>query len=251
MTSPPGSERLWVVPELGPSLGRLVDPPPSPPGALRVALDDIRLDLVTGVFDLAGAARSFAAAGDHDGAIASLGRVAWLGLWEKAVGATATRIAAEANAGLRLASEESRYPVRRLDRMALTDEDIRAIGARLGSGGAPFVAALDTVEQAVRVTGSVRGRGEAGAQAWRGALGAAARRLESAWLALEDAARIEQERWAAEIARVRSWRRPTWPVWLVTAVVVGAALYLGLVLGGYLPVPPALTGLAAFWWSQL
>ena len=30
----------------------------------------------------------------------------------------------------------------------------------------------------------------------------------------------EQERWAAEIATVRAWRRPTWPVWLITAVLV-------------------------------
>jgi len=40
-------------------------------------------------------------------------------------------------------------------------------------------------------------------------------------------------------------------VWLVTAVVVGGAVYLGLVLGGYLPVPPALQGLATLVWSRL
>jgi hypothetical protein len=247
----PGSERLWVVPELGPSLGRLVDPPASPRGALRVSLDDIRLDLVTGVFDLAGAGRSFAAAGDHDGAVASLGRVAWLGLWEQAVAATASRIAAEANAGLRLAAAESRLPERRLHPLALTGEDTRAIGARLGSGGAPFVAALDALEQTVHATGSTRGRGPAGVQAWQTALGTVARRLESAWLALDAAARVEQERWASEIARVRAWHRPLWPVWLVTALVLAAATYLGLVLGGYLPVPAPLAGLAAFWWARL
>ena len=113
MTSAPGSEQLWVVPELGPSLGRLVDPPAAPRGALRVSLDDIRLALVTGVFDLAAAGRSFAATGDHESAVASLGRVAWLGLWEHAVETAAERIAGEANAGLRLAAEESRFPRRR------------------------------------------------------------------------------------------------------------------------------------------
>ena len=243
------SEELWVVPELGPSLGRLVDPLPAPRGALRVPLDDIRLDLVSGVFDLAGAARSFAAAGDHAGAIASLGRVAWLGLWEKAAATAAARIVTETNAGLRLAADESRFSRRRLRRLMLGDDDTRAIGARLGSGGAPFVAALDALEQAVHGTGTSRGRGTAGAQAWQAALGAAARRLESAWLALEDAARLEQERWAAEIARVRAWRRPTWPIWLVTGIVVAAAGYLGLVLGGYLPVPPNLERFATFWWT--
>ena len=33
------------------------------------------------------------------------------------------------------------------------------------------------------------------------------------------------------------------------AVVVGAAAYVGLVLGGYLSVPPALEGLAEWWWT--
>jgi len=247
----PGSEQFWIVPELGPSLGRLVDPPPAARGALRVSLEDIRLGLVTGVFDLAAAGRSFAAAGDHGSAVASLGRVAWLGLWEHAVETAAERIAGEANAGIRLAAEESRFPRRRLARLALTDDDARAIGARLGSGGVQFVAALDQLELAVHTMGSARGRGAAGAQAWQAALATAARRLESAWLALEAGARREQEHWASEIARVRAWRRPTWPLWLLTAIVAGAATYLGLVLGGYLPVPPPLEGLAAFWWARL
>jgi hypothetical protein len=240
-----GPTQRWLVPELGPSLGRLVDPPPAPRGALRVSLDDVRLGLVTGVFELASAGRSFAEAGDHDGAVSSLGRVAWLSLWENAVEAAAARIAGEANAGLRLAAEESRFPGRRLARLALIDDDTRAIGARLGSGGAPFVAALDQLERAGRATGVD------GAQAWGESLGAAARRLESAWLALETAARVEQERWSAEIAGVRAWRRPTWPVWLLTMVVVGGAVYLGLVLGGFLPVPGPLRSLAAFWWARL
>jgi hypothetical protein len=70
-------------------------------------------------------------------------------------------------------------------------------------------------------------------------------------MALEDMSRAEQARWAAEVSEVRTWHRPTWPVWLVTAVVVGGAVYLGLVLGGYLPVPPALQGLATLVWSRL
>ena len=251
MTVAPGSEQLWIVPELGPSLGRLVDPPAAPRGALRVSLDDIRLALVTGVFDLAAAGRSFAAAGDHESAVASLGRVAWLGLWEHAVETAAVRIADEANHGFRLAAEESRFPRGRRERLALSDEDARAISARLGSGGVQFVAALDQLELAVHTTGSARGRGAAGAEAWQAALATAARRLESAWLALDAGARREQEHWASEIARVRAWRRPTWPLWLLTAVVAGAATYLGLVLGGYLPVPPPLEGLAAFWWARL
>jgi hypothetical protein len=238
------------IPELGPSLGRLVDPPPAPLGALRVPLDDVRIDLVTGVFDLAGAGRSFAAAGDRDGAMASLGRVALLGLWEKAVAAAAGRIAAEANAGLKSAAEESRYPTRRLAARRLTEQDARAIAARLGSGGAPFVGSLDALEQASNQAAGARGEGSRFAE-WQAAVTAMARRLEAAWTALEEAARTEQARWAAEIEQVRRWRRPTWPIWLLSTIVVAAAVYLGLVLGGYLPVPPALQGLATLVWTRL
>ena len=48
---------------------------------------------------------------------------------------------------------------------------------------------------------------------------------------------------------MRAWRRPTWPVWTLTGVVFSGATYLGLVLGGYISVPPFLRGFAAFWWS--
>jgi hypothetical protein len=236
-----------IVPELGPSLGRLTDPGAEPgadgPG---VRLDDIRLRLVTGVFELAGAARGFAAAGDEQGAMASLSRVAWLGLWEKALASAADRITASVNTGLDVAAEESRYPRRRLEPLRLRADDTRAIAARLGRGGAPFVAALDLLEQAAR---SPSPNGDA-ARAWRDRLNAAARRLEAAWLALEVAAAEEQRHWQTDVERVRRWRRPRWPLWLISAVVVGAAAYLGLVLGGYLPVPSALEGLAQWWWAR-
>jgi hypothetical protein len=236
-----------IVPELGPSLGRLTDPG-AEPGAdgAGVRLDDIRLRLVTGVFELAGAARGFAAAGDEQGAMASLSRVAWLGLWEKALASAAERIAASVNTGLDTAAEESRYPRRRLAPLRLQADDSRAIAARLGRGGAPFVAALDLLEQTAR---GAAANGDA-THAWRDQLNAAARRLEAAWLALETAAAAEQRHWQVDVDRVRRWRRPRWPLWVLTVLVVGSAAYLGLVLGGYLPVPPALEGLAGWWWER-
>jgi hypothetical protein len=235
-----------IVPELGPSLGRLTDPgaEPASDGA-SVRLDDIRLRLVTGVFELAGAARGFAAAGDAQGAMSSLSRVAWLGLWEKTLASAAERIAASVNTGLESAAEESRFPRRRLEPLRLRPDDARAIAARLGRGGAPFVAALDLLEQTTRASAN----GDA-VRAWRDQLTAAARRLEAAWLALEAAAADEQRHWQVEVDRVRRWRRPRWPLWLITLLVLGAAAYLGLVLGGYLPVPPALEGLAGWWWAR-
>jgi hypothetical protein len=236
-----------IVPELGPSLGRLTDPGPEAGAeAAGLRLDDIRLRLVTGVFELAGAARGFAVSGDEQGAMASLSRVAWLGLWEKALASAAERITASVNTGLDVAAEESRFPRRRLEPLRLRPDDTRAIAARLGRGGAPFVAALDQLELAARGSSS---NGDA-VRAWRDQLNASARRLEAAWLALENAAAQEQRHWQVEVDRVRRWRRPRGPLWLITLLVLGAAAYLGLVLGGYLPVPAALEGLAQWWWAR-
>ncbi len=242
-----------MVPELGPSLGRLSDPAGSLPdrGALGVVLEDIRLNLVTRLFDVAGAARSFAAAGDRQGAIASLGRVAWLELWERAVAAAARRMADTVNDRLRDAAAESRLPSKRLNDVLLTTEDERAIASRLGSGGASFVSALDALEQTVPAASASGARGRQGQEEWQRTLVTAARRLESAWLALISAALAEQDRWSGEIERVRAWRRPTWPLWMATLALLLVLTYLGLVLGGYLPVPGPLRGLAELWWSRL
>ena len=244
MTRPATAAETLVIPELGPSLGRLVVPADeNEAGPLGARLDDIRIRLVTNVFELAGAARAFATAGDAEGAVGSLNRLALLALFEKAVGAAAERIATTVNARLAAAAAESRYPAKRAKRLALTPGDTRAIAARLGAGGAGFVAALDAMEQA--------GRQSAGRREWQEALLLAARRLESAWLALEEAAEREQRHWQTEVTRVRAWRRPGWPLWLVTALVLGLAGYLGLLVGGYLPVPDALAGFTGWWWARL
>ncbi len=252
VTHPSAPLDTWIVPELGPSLGRLSDPPGHAPGrGLHIVFDDIRLELVTGLFDMAGAARSFAAGGDRHGAIASLGRVGWLGLWEHAVAAAAQRLAASINQRLGAAAVESRLPRKKLEAFLLSPVDVRAIASRLGSGGANFVSALDALEQTVPAAASSGQRGRIGQEEWQRALATTARRLESSWLALLAAANTEEERWGGEIARVRTWRRPVWPLWLLTGAVLAAATYLGLVLGGYVPVPPPLQGFADFWWTHL
>jgi hypothetical protein len=253
MSQTSSSSESWTVPELGPSLGRLGDPPAAPtdPGPLGLTLEDIRLDLVTRLFDIAGAARSFMAAGDRQSAVSSLGRVAWLELWEQAVASAAQRVADAVNTRMRAAAAESRLPPARLAELLLSADDVRAIEARLGSGGAGFVSALDALEHTVPAAAAPGARGRLGQEEWQVALAATARRLESAWLALLDALGREQSRWQGEIARVRAWRRPRWPLWLISAAVVLVLGYLGLVLGGYLPVPAPLRGLAELWWSRL
>ena len=60
----------------------------------------------------------------------------------------------------------------------------------------------------------------------------------------------EQRRWQSDVERIHRWHLPRWPLWLLTALVLAGALYLGLVLGGYVPVPAPLAGFAEFWWSN-
>jgi hypothetical protein len=64
-----------------------------------------------------------------------------------------------------------------------------------------------------------------------------ARRLEAAWLALEAEVEEERARWNPEIEAIAKWRPSLWPVialWLPLGVVL---VWLGLILGGYLPAP--------------
>lgn len=232
-----------AIPELGPLLGRLAEPA----GAMRsiVPLDDIRLQLVSDLFELAGAARSFADAGDYASAAQSLNRHGWLAAWERAVAAAAARVAERIEARLRSAAAESRLPARKLRRILLTDDERRGIVVRLGSGGALLVDALDEMEQSVR---ALARRGAPGAS-WRDALAVVARRLEAAWSSLERAAADEEAAWSEDVADVRAWRRPRWPLWVITLAVLGAFGWLALVLGGFIDAPSWLLPVAQWWWN--
>lgn len=233
-----------LVPELGPLLGRLSVPRGSASGL--VPLDDIRLKLVSELFDLAGAAREFAAEGDIAGAVQSLNRQGWLAAWERAVDAAAKRVAERISVRIESAGVEARLPKRKLARLRLTDEERRGIEVRLGSGGSFLVEALDALEATVREAS----RKPVPASKWRDALSGVARRLESAWLALEEAAAREEASWQQDIAEIRRWRRAQWPLWIFTLALLAGALYAGSVLGGLTPVPDALRPLAEWWWAR-
>jgi hypothetical protein len=238
---------VTALPELGPHLGRLCAL--AEPGERWVVLDDIRLDLATGVLELAAAARGF---GDDRGAVvASLRRHEWLGEWDKALTRAAERTVETIDGAFAAAAAVSRYPARRLAALRVTGDERDAISARLGAGAAPFVAALDRMDQLTAAAAHRGAAGEAAFAAWWHAVIDVARKLEAAWESLERAARAEQERWTPEIAVVRTWRRPAWPLWTVTALVVSVALGLGLVLGGYLRAPGWLRPFAELWWSKV
>lgn len=240
--------RMTTVPELGPALGRLTARPAAPAGA-GIPLDDLRLQLVTAVFEHAAAARAF---GDDPAAAASaLNRAAWLGAWEDTVAAVAARLGEHIDRQLEAAATESRLPRQQRERLPLGESDRRAIAGRLGAGSLPFLRSLDALERTIPAASAAGSRGAAGLEEWRDALLAVARRLESAWIALEDAAAHEPAVWSPAIQQVRAWRRPTWPVWTVTALVVLVAAYVGLVLGGFLPAVGPVGELAKAWWYRL
>lgn len=232
------------VPELAPSLGRLVVPRRLRPP--WVPLDDIREELVTLVLESGGEGRGAAVREERELVLEAVSRGAWAAVWERCVRRTAERLAQALDREIELAARRVRMPRRRWRRRLLTGPEQRAIAARVGTGGGPFVAALDALE---RAAARVRDASvlDKGAHAdWQEALRTAARRLEAAWLALEAEVEEERARWAPEIADVAAWRPPLWPVVVVWVPLAGALVWLGLVLGGYLPAPAWLAARLGF-----
>ncbi len=241
-----------IIPELGPALGRLVAPPPVLPGSAPpwVPVDDLRILLVSQVFDHAGDARRWAREGDRELALTTLTHTALEEVWVRTVRAVAERVAQQVNLRLAAAAAEARLPARHARRLPLEPSEVHAIAARLSQGDAGFREALGELDRALSAARSQRAAPDAVA-AWQEALLTLARRLEAAWLALEDALAREGREWDAEAEDLRRWRRAGWPLTLVGVLLFGAALYLGLVLGGYVPVPaplrPAVEALWARW----
>lgn len=218
-------------------LGRLTTPPPMAAGAAYVhaLLAPVRLALATAVMELGAEARQ----GPPAAAPARLSAEALAGLWDRAVTDAADRLAADVGARLEAAAAEARLPRRRARRVALTSPELAAMRRRLEAPAAPFREALPAL-----------GADPTAFPPWVDRLGAVLRRLDTAWGGLEEAAARELAAWDAEVAAVRRWRRPAWPMGVVTGAVVAVAGYVGLVLGGYLPAPGWLRPLAEWWWAR-
>jgi hypothetical protein len=232
------------VPELAPSLGRVIVARHR--DALWVPLDDIREELATAVLELAGEGRGAAAREDREQVLEVTGRRAWAAAWDRAVRRAAARVADALEVEIARTARQVRLPRRRLRRHLLASAEKRAIAARLGTGGAPFVAALDELDAAaVRVQGATVLDKDAHAD-WQEALRTAARRIEAAWLALEAEVEEERRRWSPEIETLARWRPALWPLAALWAPVAAALIWLGLVLGGYLPAPAWLASRLGF-----
>lgn len=242
MSAAPAVPPRPSVPELGPSLGRLIVPRRlAPPW---VPVDDVRERLATDVMTRAGAARRAAAAGDVADAARQIGPAVWQDAWEHAVRRAAERVAAAIDREIERAAWRVRMPRRRWQRWLLTSGERRAVGVRLALGGEPLGAALTQLGQtAERLRGDAA---DAAALEWQDALRLTARRLEAAWLALEAAVAAERERWAPEWADIAAWRPSLWRVVAVWAPVAAVLVWLGLLLGGYLPAPTWLAARLGF-----
>ena len=246
----PGMKLLMPlrVPELAPSLGRIIvprrllDP--------WVPVDDIREELATRVLELGGEGRS-AAARESDGdtrarVLEVTGRRAWTAAWDHAVRRAGARVADALDAEITRTARQVRLPRRRLRRHLLSNAEKRAIVARLGTGGGPFVAALDELEAAAARAGDATVLEKDAHATWQEALRTVARRLEAAWLALETEVDAERERWNPEIEALATWRPALWPIFVFWIPLAALLVWLGLILGGYASAPAWLASRLGF-----
>jgi len=248
MSSPAGRSPAPTLPELGGALGRVAGARSSPRHAV---FDTIRIALATELFQAAGRCRAHLAEGDVAAGVASLGPEQWLDTWERAVTAAGEALADRIHRAFEVAASESRMPPRLLATFVPTPPERRSLTAHLGKGTGRLDQALDKLRAAA--AGALDGDGARhdSLGVWMETVDLCARRIEAAWADLLEAADHEEVRWQREVEAVRAWRRPRWPLWVLSAAVVLVAIYLGLVAGGFLAPPAVLRPWAEFWWERL
>jgi hypothetical protein len=222
------------LPELGPYLGRLADPTRRFEDP-AVGLDQVRLDLVTELFERAAVARGFLMTGDMEGARSALDRGTWLSLWRTAA-TTASERTIETIAGrLERAARISRYPRGKLSGLLPSPEDRQVLDAKFEAAGIPLEEHL--------------AKGFPTRSGWWDGIRQAAVALEDSWEALEEEARAELRASGDSIKLIERWRPPLGPWYLALGAAILLATWLGLALGGYLPRPGWLDGLNDWFWS--
>ncbi len=236
-----GTTVILRVPELGPSLGKLVTGTGRVPGG--VDLDDLRMQLTSRIIEAAGEARRLIDANEAGAALESVGRGVWQAAWEEAAASVANRVVTRIDAHLTAEARAVRMPRRRLRRFGFGEDERGLLAKRLGTRGAPLVSALDALEIGAVKLMAPAGGGRIAEHDWQDALKLASRRLEAAWLAMEDAVEHEVSHWRNVGNEIARWRRAHWPVVLIGVSLTAAAAWLGLVLGGYIESPPWFTSL--------
>src|SRR6185436_11750335 len=185
-----------VIPELGPLLGAMVEPPD--PGALRPELEAVRIDLVSALFERARAARRRLAEGGPDEARDLLGASVWVELWNRAAEQASTGFKGAIERELREAAAFSRFPPKRLRALMPTAEDARILSAKFSAAGIGLESAAPQLSNP--------------GVDWQEALRRAAGELTEGWKELRSAAEREHAGWSARVEVVREWRRPWRPL---------------------------------------
>lgn len=225
--SPP----ITGIPELGPLLGRFAESAPRGPAGFP--LDDLRLRLLSALYDRFGQARRELAAGNAARAASLISRDTFLSLWRESSAAATDRLLAELDRRFAAAREESLMPPESLASHAPSEADRKTIRVRLEAAGIPLER-IDSPDSAPDLTT---------------ALLRAAMALDESWERLGTTAVAELASWERDVARVRAWRRDTTLLWILTGLAALAAIALGLSLGGYLPAPGPLGVLQRWFWS--
>jgi hypothetical protein len=211
----------------------MVEPPD--PAALRPELETVRIDLVGSLFERGRAARRRLAEGDADGARTMLGPSVWLELWDRAAAHASAAFKGAVEQELREAGAFSRYSPRRLRALMPTAEDARVLSAKFSAAGIGLESAAPQLSNP--------------GVDWQEALRRAAGELEEGWRQLRNVAELEHASWSGRVTLVREWRRPWRPLVLGGLAALAAVTWIGLVIGGYLPVPGWFRPVAEWAWS--
>ncbi|MFQ5549978.1 MAG: hypothetical protein ACE5FJ_01925 [Gemmatimonadales bacterium] len=236
------------VPELGPSLGKLVAESQDDQDTLR--LGDLRLELVNRLFESAGDARRLAAAGERKAALVSLGREAWMAAWDEMIFKLVSRIDEYVDSEVDRHGEAVRMPKRVRQQHRMNANEKKVLHARLGSAAVNLIPVLDELDMEVRALLAATATEKGALERWQSALQRAARRLEEAWTVLEDSATAELANAEHRIASVSAWRRSHVPV---LVFLIGGLLgsgWFGAVLGGYIESPAWFSTLWRFLFEQ-
>ncbi len=229
------------VPELGPSLGKLLSVT-SGAGVGRW-LDGVRYKLGTRIIECGGEARRLAASGERSATLAAIGMEVWKQAWDEAVCAASDLLTHSLDTHMEAEAQAVGMSRRQRTQFLFSLQEKRALMARLGSTGAELILVLDDLEEQAELALTATGLEPDAIRKWQDTLGVAARRLETAWLALEVAADSEITLRMQVAGRVARWRRPVWPVLIVALGAVPVATWFGLVLGGYIAEPGWLVGI--------
>ena len=194
---------------IAPELGRVSSPSRGEP------YDDIRLALLDAVIEAKAAG--------------TLDQDAWETAFAGAMRSVRLRLLADAETWLRAAAEYSHFPARRLRTLLPDAEAADTLLNRLLAEGMP----LERFEGMGSDAGTRRARGAALERSWDGALRVAA---------------AESSRWQAAAGGVAAWRRPTLPLWILSAALMILALVLAAWLSGAVRSPLWFHPVNAFWW---